>query len=135
MCQVVDVLLSWRILMVEPPHHSGSNFDQSDHRAKHAGPQPIDFYPEKTANCALTQRIKDMYEDVEKGMQGYKVASIQNGAMHLACHLITGKLVCKNRPTQVTGFVVNLAGKCTEGLHMNWAKYLVNQLELDYREA
>lgn len=35
----------------------------------------------------------------------------------------------------MTGFVVDLAGKCTEGLQMNWEKYLVNQLELDYREA
>jgi hypothetical protein len=55
--------------------------------------------------------------------------------VHLACQLITGKLVRKNRPTQVTGFVVDLTGKCVEGLHMNWVKYLVNQLELDYREA
>jgi hypothetical protein len=67
--------------------------------------------------------------------QGYKVASIQNGVVCLTCQLIAGKLVCKNRPTQVTGFVVDLAGKCTEGLQMNWAKYLVNQLELDCREA
>jgi hypothetical protein len=44
-------------------------------------------------------------------------------------------MVCKNRPTQVTGFVVDLAGKCVEGLQMNWVKYLVNQLELDCREA
>jgi hypothetical protein len=51
--------------------------------------------------------------------------------MHLACQLITGKLVRKNRPTQVTGFVVDLAGKCVEGVQMNWVKYLVNQLELD----
>jgi hypothetical protein len=43
-------------------------------------------------------------------------------AVHLACQLIAGKLVRKNRPTQVTGFVVDLAGKCAEGLHMNWAK-------------
>jgi hypothetical protein len=35
----------------------------------------------------------------------------------------------------VTGFVVDLAGKCAEGLQMNWVKYLVNQLELDCREA
>jgi hypothetical protein len=35
----------------------------------------------------------------------------------------------------VTGFVVDLAGKCAEGLQMNWVKYLINQLELDYREA
>jgi hypothetical protein len=53
----------------------------------------------------------------------------------LACQLIAGKLVRKNRPTQVTGFVVDLAGKCVEGLQMNWVKYLVNQLELDCREA
>jgi hypothetical protein len=43
--------------------------------------------------------------------------------------------VRKNRPTQVTGFIVDLAGKCVEGLQMNWEKYLVNQLELDCREA
>jgi hypothetical protein len=49
--------------------------------------------------------------------------------------LIAGKLVRKNRPTQVTGFVVDLAGKCAEGLQMNWAKYLINQLELDCRQA
>jgi hypothetical protein len=44
-------------------------------------------------------------------------------------------MVRKNRPTQVMGFVVDLTGKCVEGLQMNWAKYLVNQLELDYHEA
>jgi hypothetical protein len=38
MHQVVVVLLPWRIFVVEPPHHSGSNVDQSDHRAKHARP-------------------------------------------------------------------------------------------------
>jgi hypothetical protein len=30
--------------------------------------------------------------------------------VHLACQLIAGKLVRKNRPTQVTGFVVDLEG-------------------------
>jgi hypothetical protein len=54
--------------MVEPPHHSGSDFDQSDHRVKHAGPDPQDFYPGKTADHALAQKIKDTYGDVEKGM-------------------------------------------------------------------
>jgi hypothetical protein len=67
----------------------------------------------------LAQRIKDTYDDVEKGMRGYKVASIQNGIVHLACQLITGKLVRKKRHTQVTGFVVDLAGKCVEGPQMN----------------
>jgi hypothetical protein len=43
--------------------------------------------------------------------------------------------VRKNRPTQVTGFIVYLAGKCVEGLQINWAKYLVNQIELDFHEA
>jgi hypothetical protein len=55
--------------------------------------------------------------------------------MCLACQLIAGKLVRKNRPTQVTRFVVDLARKCVEGLHMNWMKYLVKQLELECREA
>jgi hypothetical protein len=68
-------------------------------------------------------------------MRGYKVASIESGAVRIACQLIAGKLVCKNQPTQVSGFVVDLAGKCAEGLQMNWEKYLVNQLEIDCREA
>jgi hypothetical protein len=99
------------------------------------GTDPLDFYPGKTADHALAQKIKDMYGDVKKGTQGYKVASIHSGVVHLAYQLIAGKIVRKNRPTQVTGFVVDLAGKCTEGLYINWTKYLVNQLELDYREA
>jgi hypothetical protein len=36
---------------------------------------------------------------------------------------------------QVTSFVIDIAGKCVEGVQMKWAKYLVNQLELDYHEA
>jgi hypothetical protein len=55
--------------------------------------------------------------------------------MHLACQLISSKIVRKNQPTQVIGFVVDLARKCTEGIQMNWEQYLVNQLDLDYREA
>jgi hypothetical protein len=55
--------------------------------------------------------------------------------VHLACQLIVGKLVRKNRPTQVTGFVVELAGKCVEGMKMNWVSYLVNELEKGFCEA
>jgi hypothetical protein len=80
------------------------------------GPDPQDLYPGKVADRTLEHRIKDPYGDVEKGKRGYKVASIQNGAVHLACQLIVGNLVKKNRPTQVTGFVVNLVGKCVEGI-------------------
>jgi hypothetical protein len=36
---------------------------------------------------------------------------------------------------QVTGFIVDLAGKCIEGMQRNWASYLVNQLDQDYHEA
>jgi hypothetical protein len=86
------------------------------------GPNPQDFYPGKTMDCDLSHKIKDTYGDVKKGMQGYKVASIQSDTMFLACQLITGKLVRKNQPTQVTRFVVELAGKCAEGLQINWAK-------------
>jgi hypothetical protein len=80
------------------------------------GPDPQDFYPGKDADCTLAQIIKYTYGDVEKGKQGYKVASIQNGAVRLAFQLITSKLVKKNRPTQVTGFIINLTGKCVEGM-------------------
>ena len=55
--------------------------------------------------------------------------------MHLSCQLLAGNIVRKNRPTHVIEFVVDLAGKCVEGMQMNWVNYLVNQLEKDCREA
>jgi hypothetical protein len=57
-----------------------------------------EFYPGKAIDHALAQKIKDTYDDVEKGTRGYKVASIQNGAVCLACQLIAGKLVRKSKP-------------------------------------
>ena len=36
---------------------------------------------------------------------------------------------------QVSGFVVDLTGKCVEGVQMNWSKYLADQIELDCREV
>jgi hypothetical protein len=99
------------------------------------GPNPHDYYLGKTVDHALAQKIKEAFGDVEKGARGLKVASIQSGTMCLAFQLIAGNLICKNQPTQVSSFVVDLTGKCVEGLQMNWAKYLVNQLEIDCREA
>jgi hypothetical protein len=32
------------------------------------GPDPQDFYPRKAIDRALAQKIKDTYDDVEKGM-------------------------------------------------------------------
>jgi hypothetical protein len=31
--------------------------------------------------------------------------------------------------------MLDLAGKCVEGIHMNWANYLVNEIEKDFHEA
>jgi hypothetical protein len=66
------------------------------------GIDPQEFYPVKATDHTLAHKIKDTYGDVEKGTRGYKVASIQNGTVHLSCQLIAGKLVRKKRPTQVT---------------------------------
>jgi hypothetical protein len=38
MRQIVVVMIPWRILMVGSLHHGGSDSDQLDHKAKHAGP-------------------------------------------------------------------------------------------------
>jgi hypothetical protein len=63
------------------------------------GPDPQNFYPGKAADRVVAQKIKDTYGDMEKGKQGYKIASIHNGVVHLAFQLITSKLLRKNRPT------------------------------------
>ena len=41
------------------------------------GPDPHEYYPGKTTDHALVQKIKEVYGDVEKGMRGYKLASIE----------------------------------------------------------
>jgi hypothetical protein len=58
-----------------------------------------------------------------------------NGTVCLAFQLIARKMVRKNIPKQVTGFVFDFVEKCVEGIQMNLVKYLVNQLELDFCEA
>jgi hypothetical protein len=83
------------------------------------GPDPQQFYPGKTSNRSLAQHIKEAYDEVEKGKRGYKVGSIQDDRVCLDCQLIAGNLVRKNRPTQVTRFMVDLIGKCVEGMQMN----------------
>jgi hypothetical protein len=98
-------------------------------------PDPRDFYRGKVVDHTLAQQIKDTYGDVEKGKRGYKVSSIQNGTVCLACQLIAGNLLMKNRPMQVMAFIVTLTGKCVEGMEMNWASFLINQLEKDCYEA
>jgi hypothetical protein len=80
------------------------------------GPDPQYFYPGKVVDHALAQRIKNTYGDVEKWKRGYKVASIQNGAVRLAFQLIAGNRVGKNRPMQVTRFIVDLTGNYVEGM-------------------
>jgi hypothetical protein len=40
------------------------------------GHDPQDFYPGKDTDRALAQKIKDTYDDFEKGTRGYKVVSI-----------------------------------------------------------
>jgi hypothetical protein len=49
------------------------------------GPDPQEFYPGKTMDHSLAQKIKDMYGNVEKGTQGDKLASIQSNVVHLTC--------------------------------------------------
>jgi hypothetical protein len=49
------------------------------------GPDPQEFYLGKDTNRALEHKIKDTYDNVENGMRDYKVTSIQNGAVRLAC--------------------------------------------------
>jgi hypothetical protein len=78
------------------------------------GTDPREFYPRKASDRSLAQCIKEAYGEVEKGKQGYKVASIQDGAVCLAFQLIAGNLLRNNHPTQVTGFMVDLTGKCVE---------------------
>ena len=83
------------------------------------GPDLQHFYPGNTSDRSLAQHIKEAYGEVEKGKQGYKVASIQHGAVRLSCKLLVGKIVRKNYPTQVIGFVVDFVGKRLERLQMN----------------
>jgi hypothetical protein len=51
--------------------------------------------------------------------------------VQLAFQLLASKIVRKNFPTQVTRFMVDLAGKCVEGMQINWENYFINKIEKD----
>jgi hypothetical protein len=102
MCQVVVVLLPWWLFVAKCRITVDPTLIHRITGLSMQGPDPQEFYPGKVVDRALAQKIKDTYGDVEKGMRGYKVASIQSGAVCLSCQMIAGKLVRKNRPTQVT---------------------------------
>jgi hypothetical protein len=55
------------IYVARQTHHYRSGADPQDHQLSMQGPDPQDFYPGKATDCALAQRIKDTYGDVEKG--------------------------------------------------------------------
>jgi hypothetical protein len=55
--------------------------------------------------------------------------------VRLSCQLIVGKLFHKKRPTQVTGFVVDLAGKCIRGTTDELGAVPCKPIELDCREV
>jgi hypothetical protein len=39
----------------------------------------------------LEQHIKEVYDEIKKGNQGYKVSSIQDGVVHLSFQIIARK--------------------------------------------
>jgi hypothetical protein len=104
-------------------HHCGSDTDPPYHRTKHVGIRPSTVLP------------REDYGGVEKGNERYKVASIEYGTVHLSFHVIIRNIIRKNCPRHVTRFVVDLAGKCLEGMQMNSVSYLINRLEKNYHEA
>jgi hypothetical protein len=52
--------------------------------------------------------------------------------VHLYYQFIVGKIIRKNRLKLATRFIIDLAGKCIEGMQMNSVRYLVNELEKDF---
>jgi hypothetical protein len=85
--------------MVGPPHHCGSDSDQSDHRAKHAGPQPIGVLPWKDRrSCSLPTNKGHIWRCREGN------ARLQ-GSLHQECSSAPQfpddcrKVSPKNRPT------------------------------------
>ena len=70
--------------MAGQTYHYRSDADPLDHWIKHARTKTTRILSREGSDRALAQKIKDTYGDVEKGKRGYKVASIQNGSVHLA---------------------------------------------------
>jgi hypothetical protein len=95
------MLLDWRITMDPALIHQIIGLRMKGLDLQH-------FYLGKASDHSLAQRVKESYDEVKKGKRGYKVDSIQDGVVHLAFQLIVGNIVRNNRPTQVTGFVVDL---------------------------
>jgi len=102
--------------MVGLAHHHRSGVDPLDHWIEHARIETSRFLPREDCRLRPSATNKRHLRRCGERKEGLQVSSIQNGAMHLAFQLIAGKIVKKNRPMQVTSFIVDLAGKCVEGM-------------------
>jgi hypothetical protein len=66
---------------------------------------------------------------------GLDVASISDDCVKFAMQVLACKLLRKCRRDQVPAGAITVTEKCVEGVQMNWETFLVNQFQIDYREA
>lgn len=88
----------------------------------------------KSSNFALAEAMKAKYK-MEKRKQGYLIASMKDQGVHIATHMLVGKLMRKFYIDELPVSIIALSEQCTEGVQFNWAQFLCNEFLTNCREA
>lgn len=99
----------------------------------HLGLNPAMAFGGKTGECDLTEKIKDKFKLVKK-LCGYSISIITDPIVKVDTQILVGKIMRKCRIDEVRTLDVSLAAQCTEGIQLNWARYLCSEFLVNCRE-
>lgn len=88
----------------------------------------------KSQEKKLTDQMKIKFRLVKKS-RGYAISFISDGVVEFSAQILEGKILWKCPVNEVSAPVVSLAAQCSQGVQLNWEKYLCHEFLEDFCEA
>ena len=101
--------------------------------SKH-GKDPQTHISGKAKDTRLSQEQVQKYQ-LQRGGRAYDLAVLKDDTLKFTTGLLTGRLLTKVQPKEVTGSVFHLAVQVAEGEEFNWSLFLLNVFLADCLQA
>jgi hypothetical protein len=98
------------------------------------GEDPTTLFANNSWEKALYESMKDKFNTF-RGIRGLDVTNISDDVVIFVTHILACKLQRKFRKDEVSSRVIVAIEKCTKGVHMNWATFLVKFFLIDCTES
>ena len=84
-----------------------------------AGMDPS-LYLRKYQEIMMITKVKEKY-DLVRANRGFLISSVNDYIVRFDVKVLSCKMLCKIRPTQLPAGGVVVAKLCVEGVHINWS--------------